>query len=207
MTELASLEHYPISQIVESKVGGGSVELVDSFTDLQAGWYTRSNDFKSAFLGFILERVIVHSNEREIRVEIFWQTGSKQELVIYRRHHKQKWTDAEDALLRKHFETALIPELVKMFPGRSWNSIYQHGRTRLHLRRPNMVGGTGRRKEKLARWTEVEDTILRQYYAGDITWAELTEQVDRPPKAFRSRAHRLGLRREWRHQWEWLDRG
>jgi hypothetical protein len=206
--ELASLENNPVGQMVGPKVADEDVRLVKSFlADLQIGWNAQTNDLKNAFLSLVLERVVIYPNERGVRAEISWRTGLRQQLLIHRRHRKRRWTEAEDASLRRHFETAAIPDLLEMFPGRSWSSIYQHARTKLGLARPDMMGGAGRREEKMRRWTEEEDTILRQYYDDEITWAELTSRVDRPPKAFRARAHRLGLRREPQPQWEWLDQG
>lgn len=206
--ELSSLEHNPVGRMVGPKITDEDVKLVKSFlADLQIGWDAQPNDLKNSFLNLALERVVIHPNKETIRTEIFWRTGLRQELLIHRRHRKRRWAEAEDALLREHFETTSIPGLLEMFPGRSWSSIYQHARTKLGLTRPDMIGGTGRREEKMRRWTEEEDTILREYYDGEVTWAELTSRVDRPPKAFRARAHRLGLRCQPKARWEWLDKG
>ena len=208
IAELASLENHPMGQMVGPRVTDEDVELVRSFlADLKTGWDAQPDDLKNAFLSLVLERAVIYPDERAIRTEIFWRTGLKQEMLIHRRVHKRRWTETEEALLRKHFETSPIPELLDMFPGRTWISIYQHGHCKLGLSRSDMKGGAGRRTKKMRRWTEEEDAILRAYYDDKITWAELTSRVDRPPKAFRARAHRLGLGRKPRVQWEWLDKG
>lgn len=208
IAEMASLGNSPVGRMVGPKVTDEDIELVRNFlADLQIGWDVQPNDLKNTFLGLVLERVVIYPDEKAIRAEIFWRTGLRQEILIHRRHRKRRWTKAEDALLHEHFETAPVLELLEMFPGHGWSSIYQHAHAKLDLARPDMTGGAGRREEQLQRWTEKEDALLRKYYDDEITWAELTNRVDRPPRAFRARAHRLGLCRKPQAQWEWLDKG
>jgi hypothetical protein len=208
IAELASSQNRPVRQVVGARVTDEDVRLVRRFlADLKTGWAAQPDDLKNAFLRLVLQRVVIYPGERAIRTEVFWRTGLKQEMLIHRRVRKRGWTEAEDTLLREHFETSSIPELMDMLPGRTWNSIYQHAHGKMGLTRSEMKGGAGRRKEKVQHWTKEEDAILRQYYDDEITWAELTSRVNRPPKAFRARAHKLGLGRKPRVQWEWLDKG
>lgn len=208
ITELSSPENHPIGRMVGPKVTDEDVALVKTFlANLSTGWDAQPDELKSAFLNLVLERVVIYPDKRTIRAEITWRTGLVQEILIRRRVYKRGWTEAEESLLREHFESSPIPELLEMFPGRTWMAIYQYGRNELGMSRSHMRGGAGRQKKEMRRWTEEEDAILREYYDGNITWAELTSRIDRPPKAFRSRAHNLGLGRKPKVQWEWLNKG
>jgi hypothetical protein len=207
ITELSSPENHPVGQLVGPKVTGEDVELVKAFlADLRTGWNAQPDDLKNAFLNLILERVVIYAEKRTVRAEIIWRTGLVQEILIHRRVCKRRWTEDEEKILREHFETTPILEILKLFPERTWNSIYQRARA-LDLSRPNMTGGAGRREEKLRCWTEEEDVVLRKYYDDKMTWVELLEQTGRSPKALRARAYKLGLGHKPKTQWEWIDKG
>lgn len=45
------------------------------------------------------------------------------------------WTEQEDVLLKKHFEFAPKNYLLKLFPNRTWNSIFQRGCKKYNLKR------------------------------------------------------------------------
>jgi DNA invertase Pin-like site-specific DNA recombinase len=184
------------------------IKLVKQFlSELHTAWDDQPNSLKNTFLSIVLDRVVVHRHKEHLDVEIYWQSGLVQKILVRRHHAKRSWTDEEDAILLKRFEESSIPELLGLLPGRSWSAIHQHARRALELSRPDMKGGTGRRYEKARRWSSGEDATLREYYTGNITWAVLRSELDRSSKAIRARAHRLGLKRTERPRWDWVDEG
>ena len=54
------------------------------------------------------------------------------------------WTEQEDVRLKKHFEFAPKNYLLKLFPNRTWNSIFQRGCKKYNLKRKPVWTSIGR---------------------------------------------------------------
>jgi len=209
ITELATLESSPAGKVIGTSITKDDVELVKAFlADLSAGWEYQPNDLKNAFLHLVLDKVVICHDTETIRARIIWQTGLEQGILIHRtpaNSRSRRWTEDELTTVREHFETANIGRLMAMLPNRTWSAIRMKGKG-MGLSRTDMAGGRGH-SDTFTRWTKEEDDVLRRYYMGEVSREEMLEKLDRTPRGIRGRAHRLGLVRNNKINWDWVDKG
>ena len=207
ITELSNLEKQPLGAISKSASGQADIELVESFLDsLHETWDSQPKGLKNALLRLILEKVIIYNDHETIRATIVWRVGLEQEILIHkpfpRDHFTKRWTESERELLRQHYATASIDELLKMFPKRGGWSAIKCQAQKLKLRRKRQQKGS------LRRFTPEQDEIVRRFFNGELNIEQAEELAGRNIESMRARGRHLGLRKcQPKVSWEWVNNG
>jgi hypothetical protein len=205
--ELADLESQPVGAAVgRPRPGKEAIETVRELLEtLDETWGEKPNGLKNTLMRLLLKQIIIWPGPAKIRVRLVWQFGPPRELVIHRPRvgKRARWTERELSIVKEHYETADIDELVEMIPGRTWEGIREVGR-RLGLSRATKKGGRGHRGKDRP-YTPEEDKLIRRYYAGKIGIDEV-KSTGRTIIGIRARAGKLGLTRQTGQvTWEWAD--
>jgi hypothetical protein len=112
------------------------------------------------------------------------------ERPLRQRGGKERWTAADHAWLREHYAASTVQELEAQFPRRGYQAIRRQAET-LGLTRPPR----GRPKPKGRRWSDEENAVLQAYAAGEMSTAELCDQLaGRSWDGIMSQGRLLGLR-------------
>ena len=186
-------------------ITGEDVALVKRFlANLKEGWAGQPSKQKNVFFRLVLKKVVVKHYPNLIEATITWQTGLEQELLIHRPYRKprQNWTEADEELLKEHYEDTPRDELNRLFPDRTWVQIRRKG---------NKLGLKRRLKAKPRggnRYEPWEDELVREFFRGELTMFEVLDKLDgRTSDSVRSRLKALGLRHNYgsKPTWEWSE--
>lgn len=192
--ELADLESRPIGRAVGRPIPGkDDIELVRAtLENLGKRWPRYPNGLKNAFLRLLLDRVVIWSEPKTVKVRLVWRIGLEQELLVRRRHtgKHRSWDDTDVGILQEHFEKTAKGELMEMLPGRTWRAILNKGH-KLGLSRAHHTGS--RQGETRPKYTPEEDELIRRYYAGEINLDAVRSATGRTLDGIQSRAKSLGL--------------
>ncbi len=77
-----------------------------------------------------------------------------------KRQRKDGWTDAQEAILRKNYPTAMTLEAMSLLTGRSPRAIESHANKKMKLKRPSHRAPTPEHK------AELDAALLRLGEAG-----------------------------------------
>jgi hypothetical protein len=162
--------------------------------DLRTGWHQQPPALRHEFVRLILDRVVINADRNHVEATITWRTGAQQQLWIerplIRRSGKVPWTEADHAWLQTHYATAAREKLHARFPHRTYMAIRKQAAA-LGLKRRHK----GVAKPKGDRWDEAENTRLRAYAAGQLSYTELRAQLlGRAWDGIEHQARVLGLR-------------
>jgi hypothetical protein len=172
--ELADARTSPMGKMLTA----AQVASVRAFlANMRTGWAKQPTNLKNELLALLLDRVTVISGSDTIQATITWRSGETQYLVIDRpvgrRGGKTPWTDEDRAWLRDHYPTAPKADIEARFPDRHRTAIRK------------MAGALGVRRDRTTiqpnghgvPWTEAEDTAIRRYFAGTVSYADLLEAL------------------------------
>ncbi len=204
--ELADLENRRVDTEAGLPVSRPEdIDLIRVFlSNLDESWPEQPNALKNALLRLVLDKVIIWAEPAQIRAKLIWRTGLEQELLIGRtiRGCWDKWSDEETATLRTSYPTLDPAELMAILPKRTWKAIKIRAK-RLGIRRTEPL--SARRSDS---YTEQEDNLIRQFYAGEMSLEQLMKTTGRSENSIDCRARRMGLGHRVRERpWRWLDNG
>lgn len=107
-----------------------------------------------------------------------------------------KWTTEEVELLKKHFPSSTMDQLLEMFPGRSEMSIKTKA-AKLGLSRTpetrSLIASISNKERNTKAWSEEEIEILKKYYTTHgPQWIHDNHLPDRSVSSIRVKANSLG---------------
>lgn len=189
LEELSRQELAPFEDVLTTT----EVEMVREFLgNLGTRWDTIPVEMRNAFLHVILDRILVQPAYDHFDVRINWRSGFEQHIIIFRPSitmPKLYWSEAEDAIIREHYPTALPADLMRLLPGRLWEQIGRRA-TKLGLKRDPNCRPEGNKRP----WSPEEDQALRDYDECRISYLEMRAALsDRHPAALHQRAWKLGI--------------
>jgi hypothetical protein len=168
LEELSRQELAPFEDVLTTT----EVEMVREFLgNLGSRWDTVPVEMRNAFLHVILDRILVQPAYDHFDVRINWRSGFEQRIVIFRPSitmPKIYWSEAEDAIIREHYPTALPVDLMRLLPGRLWEQIGRRA-TKLGLKRDPNCRPEGNKRP----WSPEEDQALRDYDECRISYLEM----------------------------------
>jgi DNA invertase Pin-like site-specific DNA recombinase len=189
LEELARKELAPFEDVLTTT----EISMVREFlTNLSTRWDEIPNKMRNNFLSVILSRILVEEEDDHFNLRIIWRSGFEQRLVTFRPPtsvRKHRWSQEEEALIRKHYPTALPEEMIEMLPSMPWHEIRRRAH-RLGVGR----GYSDRTGTRNPHWTPEEDRALRDYDECKIAYTEMFEALShRSYAGIRRRANILGI--------------
>jgi len=144
--------------------------------DLRTGWGGQPAPLRNEFLRLILDRVLVNAQRDAIEATVVWRSGAEQQLWIERPLHqrggKRGRTDADNTWLQDQYASSTVQALEARFPERGYQAIRRQAEI-LGLKRPQRRLS----KPQGAIWSEAENTVLRAYATGEMSYTELCAQL------------------------------
>lgn len=167
IVELSVLETKEKEVYSEQTLSQSELEFVTGFlANLSSEWPNVSRTLKNRLFNLILKRIEVNPDGDDFMVDIHWQTGQVDTLWIekpVKNVSRKPWDESEIALLRQHYPTASLGELMQLFPDKSIDTIRaQANRQKLY-----------RQVTLTEPWTDVEDEILRHFAAKEISYKQM----------------------------------
>ena len=149
-TELVEPDREPEPQLGRHLDAQQFATVRQLLDNLEARWPTLRGGVKNELLRFFLERIEVRAGGALVTLRLRWVMGQEQTIEIERPHYRPKaeerWTSAEEVVLRKHFPSMPVAELCHFLPGRTARGVRKRA-AEMGLRRTVREvyrGGAGR---------------------------------------------------------------
>ncbi|EFH87001.1 SANT/Myb domain-containing protein [Ktedonobacter racemifer] len=141
--------------------------------DIKQDWHKLSFEVRLRFVGALVRKAVLTPVAPSwMKLEIYWKSaiGNFVDVGYIRKFQANgsKWTEEEDALIRKLYPTTDAAEILKRLPGRTWRSILiRASKLRVTRELKNVTNpvviGEGHTKGRID-WTEQENAVIREKY-------------------------------------------
>lgn len=163
--------------------------------ELSQRWASCPGAARNRLLEALVERVLVHQEDRTVEATIVWRGGHREQLRIHlppARHTKEgQWTEEEDRLVRLLWPGSSRGAVLAALPERTWKAITDYAR-RQGLRRQRMREAP---VSPFRQWTSEEEKTLQALYEAGAAVEAIAQTLGRSIHAVEVRASHLKLER------------
>lgn len=187
--DLRALQQKP----TPAPVSVADISRVQHFlANLQEEWEKLSSGLRNRLLRLLIDHVEILYDPGHIQATVVWKTGFRQWIDINwevgRSGREWLWTEEQDNLLGRLWQTSTQEELLNAFPGRTMRGITTRA-SRLGLARNRHYPSHWRP------WTPGDDARLAELYTAQVTIDDIAAELGRSVPSVHSRACMLKISR------------